>query len=169
MQRRHWSTASRNYAGKRPDSRPPNATGPWCICTGRTTNARVSRHHGRTAVASRLSEDSRWARPCRRHWPPPSCSPRAGMARVTFHQSHVRQRHASRSRAALIGLDRAPGLLRGNFGFMHLKASTIRSGTSSARRRGRKRKKSLRGKIIATDIKPACGRCIEEERDYSRR
>jgi putative N6-adenine-specific DNA methylase len=54
--------------------------------------------------------------------------------------------------AALIGLNRAPGLLRNNFGFMHLKEFDERSWKelrASARREG---KKGLKEKIIATDI-----------------
>jgi 23S rRNA G2445 N2-methylase RlmL len=54
--------------------------------------------------------------------------------------------------AALIGLDRAPGLFRGNFGFMHLKEfHEIR--WNELREKARKEsKRSLSGKIIATDI-----------------
>jgi len=57
--------------------------------------------------------------------------------------------------AALIALDRAPGLLRGNFGFMHVPRynetlwQELREG---ARKRS---KKELSGRIIATDIDPA--------------
>jgi putative N6-adenine-specific DNA methylase len=57
--------------------------------------------------------------------------------------------------AALRGLDRAPGLLRGNFGFMHLPAfneAAWRELREDARKRS---KKDLPGRIIATDIDPA--------------
>lgn len=56
--------------------------------------------------------------------------------------------------AALIGLDRSPGLLRSNFGFMHIKGfneplwNELRKKTKSGS------KKSLAGRIIATDISP---------------
>jgi putative N6-adenine-specific DNA methylase len=54
--------------------------------------------------------------------------------------------------AALIGLDRAPGLLRSNFGFMHLKGFD-ESSFKSLRRKARARSKDdLKGRIIATDI-----------------
>jgi putative N6-adenine-specific DNA methylase len=56
--------------------------------------------------------------------------------------------------AALIGLQRAPGLLRGNFGFMHLRGfneAVWRELRGDARKRSRK---DLPGRIIATDINP---------------
>jgi 23S rRNA G2445 N2-methylase RlmL len=56
--------------------------------------------------------------------------------------------------AALIGLGRAPGLLRGNFAFMHTKGfahATWKELREQAKKRG---KKSLSGKIIATDSDP---------------
>ncbi len=57
--------------------------------------------------------------------------------------------------AALIGLNKAPGLLRGNFGFMHLKGfqepawSDLREQARNAAR------KSMAARIIATDIDAA--------------
>jgi 23S rRNA G2445 N2-methylase RlmL len=56
--------------------------------------------------------------------------------------------------AALIGLDRAPGLLRSNFGFMHLKGFNEVRWNELRERERRKSKKSLSGKIVATDISP---------------
>jgi putative N6-adenine-specific DNA methylase len=56
--------------------------------------------------------------------------------------------------AALIALDRAPGLLRGNFGFMHLVGFDEvlwRGLREQARMRS---KKDFGGRIIATDINP---------------
>jgi len=56
--------------------------------------------------------------------------------------------------AALIALDRAPGLLRGNFGFMHLlgfNAALWRDLREVTRKQS---KKVLEGRIIATDINP---------------
>jgi 23S rRNA G2445 N2-methylase RlmL len=56
--------------------------------------------------------------------------------------------------AALAGLDRAPGLTRTNFGFMHLKGfdrrlwETVRSGAEERVKRG------INGRIIATDRNP---------------
>jgi len=57
--------------------------------------------------------------------------------------------------AALIALDRAPGLLRGNFGFMHVPGyneALWQELRDDARKRS---KKEFPGKIIATDIDPA--------------
>ncbi|NTW59792.1 MAG: class I SAM-dependent RNA methyltransferase [Nitrospirae bacterium] len=57
--------------------------------------------------------------------------------------------------AALIGLDRAPGLLRGNFGFMHVPGYN-EALWQELREAARKRsKKEFIGRIIATDIDPA--------------
>jgi 23S rRNA G2445 N2-methylase RlmL len=57
--------------------------------------------------------------------------------------------------AALIALDRAPGLLRGNFGFMHVSGYNVAL-WHELREEARKRsKKDLPGKVIATDIDPA--------------
>jgi len=56
--------------------------------------------------------------------------------------------------AALIALDRAPGLLRSNFGFMHITGYNEplwREQREEARKRS---KKGLPGRIIATDIDP---------------
>ena len=54
--------------------------------------------------------------------------------------------------AALIGLDRAPGLLRSNFGFMHLKGFDESSFKSLRRKSRAASKDALKGRIIATDI-----------------
>ena len=57
--------------------------------------------------------------------------------------------------AALIALDRAPGLLRSDFGFMHITGyheSLWRELREEARKRS---KKDLPGRIIATDIDPS--------------
>lgn len=56
--------------------------------------------------------------------------------------------------AALIGLNRAPGLLRTNFGFMHIKGfnEAVWQGLREAAKKGAR--KSLAGRIIATDIDP---------------
>ncbi len=57
--------------------------------------------------------------------------------------------------AALIGLERAPGLLRSNFGFMHIRGYSEplwRELREDARKRS---KKDLPGRIIATDINPS--------------
>jgi 23S rRNA G2445 N2-methylase RlmL len=54
--------------------------------------------------------------------------------------------------AALVGLNRAPGMLRSNFGFMHLK-SFDRSRWNALREQARQHQRaSLAGRIIATDI-----------------
>src|SRR5271157_482176 len=56
--------------------------------------------------------------------------------------------------AALIGLNRAPGLLRDNFGFMHLEGFD-KTLWEKLRKEARSRaKKLINGKIIATDISP---------------
>ncbi len=56
--------------------------------------------------------------------------------------------------AALIGLDRAPGTLRSNFGFMHLKGFNEARWNELREKARKEAKKSLPGKIIATDISP---------------
>jgi 23S rRNA G2445 N2-methylase RlmL len=56
--------------------------------------------------------------------------------------------------AALIGLDRAPGLLRSNFGFMHLKGYSESTWNELREKARKKAKKILSGKIIASDISP---------------
>ena len=56
--------------------------------------------------------------------------------------------------AALIGLNRAPGLLRSNFGFMHIKGFRKSFWNELREQAKKKAKKSLAGRIIATDIKP---------------
>jgi putative N6-adenine-specific DNA methylase len=57
--------------------------------------------------------------------------------------------------AALIALDRAPGLLRSNFGFMHI-AGYNEHLWQELREEARKRsRKELPGRIFATDIDPA--------------
>ena len=66
--------------------------------------------------------------------------------------------------AAMIGLDRAPGLLRTNYAFMHLKRFNA-SGWERLRKEARVRsKKWMEGKIIATDINP---KAIEAARKNS--
>jgi len=54
--------------------------------------------------------------------------------------------------AALIALDRAPGLLRSNFGFMHLKGFDESSWKVLRRKTRAEAKDRLNGRIIATDI-----------------
>jgi putative N6-adenine-specific DNA methylase len=54
--------------------------------------------------------------------------------------------------AALIGLNRAPGLLRNNFGFMHLKGFNEQLWGELREQARQCAKKDLSGKIIATDI-----------------
>jgi 23S rRNA G2445 N2-methylase RlmL len=54
--------------------------------------------------------------------------------------------------AALIGLGRAPGLLRSNFGFMHLRGFDESSFRELRRRSRAVSKEGLKGRIIATDI-----------------
>jgi putative N6-adenine-specific DNA methylase len=54
--------------------------------------------------------------------------------------------------AALIGLGRAPGLLRNNYGFMHLKGFDESSWKTLRRKIRAEAKDRLEGRIIATDI-----------------
>jgi 23S rRNA G2445 N2-methylase RlmL len=54
--------------------------------------------------------------------------------------------------AALIALERAPGLLRSNYGFMHLKGFDQSSWKALRTKAKAGSKKNLNGKIIATDI-----------------
>ena len=54
--------------------------------------------------------------------------------------------------AALIGLNRAPGLVRSNYGFMHLKGFNEALWTELREQARKEAKKSLAGRIIATDI-----------------
>jgi len=56
--------------------------------------------------------------------------------------------------AALIGLDKAPGLLRSEFGFMHLKGFPEGSWRQLRQEAKRRAQKALSGRIIATDIDP---------------
>jgi putative N6-adenine-specific DNA methylase len=56
--------------------------------------------------------------------------------------------------AALSGLDMAPGLLRKNFGFMHLKGFNRASWNKMLQEARARVKKSFRGKFVATDIDP---------------
>ncbi len=57
--------------------------------------------------------------------------------------------------AALIGLKKAPGLLRSNFGFMHLKGFD-EAGWNDLREQAKKEsQKTMAARIIATDIDPA--------------
>jgi putative N6-adenine-specific DNA methylase len=56
--------------------------------------------------------------------------------------------------AALIALDRAPGLLRNNFGFMHIREYNETLWNALRENARKDTKKSLSGRIIATDISP---------------
>jgi len=56
--------------------------------------------------------------------------------------------------AALIALGRAPGLLRNNFGFMHLPGFERPAWTKLRNMTNRSSKKQFAGKIVATDINP---------------
>ncbi len=56
--------------------------------------------------------------------------------------------------AALIALDRAPGLLRNNYGFMHLKGFNQSSWQKLRTDAKASSNKSLKNRIIATDISP---------------
>ncbi len=57
--------------------------------------------------------------------------------------------------AALAGLNRASGLLRGNFGFMHLKSYDEKAWSLLREKARQVSRKSLSGRIIATDIDPS--------------
>lgn len=54
--------------------------------------------------------------------------------------------------AALIGLERPPGLLRNNYGFMHLKGFHESSWSEVRRKARATARDTMKGKIIATDI-----------------
>lgn len=54
--------------------------------------------------------------------------------------------------AALIGLGRAPGLLRNNFGFMHLKGFPREAWEALRREAGGKGARPLGGQVVATDL-----------------
>jgi putative N6-adenine-specific DNA methylase len=56
--------------------------------------------------------------------------------------------------AALIALGRAPGLLRSNYGFMHLKGFDEPSWKVLRRRVRAEAKDRLNGRIVATDVSP---------------
>ncbi len=56
--------------------------------------------------------------------------------------------------AALIGLNRAPGLLRSNFGFMHIMGFNEALWNELREKAKKEAKKALSGRIIATDINP---------------
>jgi putative N6-adenine-specific DNA methylase len=56
--------------------------------------------------------------------------------------------------AALIALNRPPGLLRNNFGFMHVKGFNTLSWKELRNYANRKSKKTTNGQIIASDISP---------------
>jgi putative N6-adenine-specific DNA methylase len=56
--------------------------------------------------------------------------------------------------AALIGLGRAPGLLRSNFAFMHIKGFAEATWDELRERAKKESRKSLSGRIIATDSDP---------------
>ncbi len=55
--------------------------------------------------------------------------------------------------AALIALERAPGLLRKNYGFMHLKGFNESSWKAILQKARARAKKSFNGRIVATDIR----------------
>ena len=55
---------------------------------------------------------------------------------------------------ALIALRRTPGLLRGNFGFMHIKGFDEASYGETRRRLRTSAGKTLKGSVVATDIRP---------------
>jgi 23S rRNA G2445 N2-methylase RlmL len=57
--------------------------------------------------------------------------------------------------AALIGVNRAPGLLRTNFGFMHIKGFNGSRWNDVRERAKQEAGKTLSGRIIATDLDPA--------------
>ncbi len=57
--------------------------------------------------------------------------------------------------AALIGLNRAPGLLRSNFGFMHFKNFNAAGWLKLREKAVKEAKRTLSGMIIATDRDPA--------------
>ncbi len=57
--------------------------------------------------------------------------------------------------AALIGLNRAPGLFRSNFGFMHIKNFNEALWGGLREKAKKEAKRSLPGKIVATDSNPA--------------
>jgi putative N6-adenine-specific DNA methylase len=63
--------------------------------------------------------------------------------------------------AALIGLNRAPGLLRSNFGFMHIKGWNEGLWNDLREKAKKDAKKALPNRIIATDIDP---RAVEAAR-----
>ena len=56
--------------------------------------------------------------------------------------------------AAMIALGKAPGLLRNNYGFMHIKGFNISSWKAVRKRARAMAKHLLNGRIIATDISP---------------
>ena len=56
--------------------------------------------------------------------------------------------------AALIAMSRPPGLLRGNFGFMHIKNYNESRWNEIREKAKQQAEKGLSGKIIATDISP---------------
>jgi 23S rRNA G2445 N2-methylase RlmL len=63
---------------------------------------------------------------------------------------------------ALAALDMAPGLLRKNFGFMHLKGFNRASWNRILQEAGARVKKSLCGKFVATDIDPKAIRAARQ-------
>ncbi len=67
--------------------------------------------------------------------------------------------------AALIALNKAPGLLRDNFGFMHIKGFNKDLWTDLRNGASRNVRKSIKGKIIATDRDPGA---IEAARKNAR-
>ncbi len=65
----------------------------------------------------------------------------------------MRQRHPFAIEAALIGLNRASGILRDNFGFMHLKGFNKSLWDDLRAQAKKEAKKTLNCRIIATDIR----------------
>ncbi len=63
--------------------------------------------------------------------------------------------------AALVGLNRAPGILRENFGFMHIKGFNRPQWDRLREEAGQRQRTATTGRIIATDIEP---RAIEAAR-----
>jgi len=64
--------------------------------------------------------------------------------------------------AALTALDVAPGLLRENFGFMHLKGFNRPSWNTMRQEAQARVKKSFRGRLVATDIDPQAIRAARQ-------
>jgi len=67
--------------------------------------------------------------------------------------------------AALIGLHRAPGLLRSNFGFMHLKGWNEKLWLELREKAKLDARKAFPGRIIATDINPGAVEAARKNAD----